>query len=114
LPNLTVTEPTAVQEVGEAHETPLRLVPWLTGGFEVDATVQVDPFHVSIRTSKARGPLKAPAATQKGDAPVPVQETLFNPLTLVPGSWLSKVIDQVVPFQRAAIGINPAPPTATQ
>ena len=69
--------PTARQKVVPTHETEFRMSPVVAGASTLGTTVQVVPFHCSMRVPPPAPEFSVPTATQKVEV---VQETSFSVL----------------------------------
>ena len=60
-------KPTATQEVGEVHDTPMRALSCVAEVLGLEVMVQVVPFHVSIRVWKWVLLVKPTATQEEGE-----------------------------------------------
>jgi hypothetical protein len=94
--------PTAVQNVNETHETPIRTPPAARTGIGAVWPDHDLPFQRCTSTSGSN-PWEAVEPTAMHDED-DVQETALSP-TSVPARYGLRCIDQSRPFQRSATGL---------
>jgi hypothetical protein len=110
--------PTLMQAVGELHETPDKLLCGELGGPWKSGTDQVVPFQLSASAAVELSPVLNPTALQAVLPLAETQDTLENPLAVLPAGTTTFCGVHLVPFQRSASGTLLVPlknePTAVQ
>jgi len=102
-----VASPTAIQAVGVAHDTPLRLLE-VTPGSEFALIDQVTPFQVSTRESVAEAVAYDPTATHQV---LLAQDTAERPVSAPSASAGTglRLTDQTRPFHDSTRGSESGP-----
>jgi hypothetical protein len=104
VPPASESYPTAVQTVGDGHDTELSELLVLPAGFGLDCTAHAAPFHISTNVNVVV-PVESkydPTAVQADDD---VHETPLRPAPLAPPGNGTVWRLHVVPFQASANGL---------